>query len=190
MTMTHVTPDGAAAVRDYWTDLCERGRQAREALDGWRWILGDLACEVERRFGMESMADFAREVNIAKKTAEQYRRVARFYAEDTRVSFIAGAPNVTYTHFRDAMRLGTPDAAYAFLEEVALNNWTTDEALLRLAERLGHTPTATSDGVPTPAYEFVAYAARRGDELVLKSDALPSVADGARYRVVLFEAEG
>lgn len=188
MTMTHVTPDGAAAVRDYWTDLCERGRQAREALDGWRWILGDLACEVERRFGMESMADFAREVNIAKKTAEQYRRVARFYPEDTRVSFLQDAPNVTYTHFRDAMRLGSVDAAYAFLEEVALNNWTTDEALLRLAERLGHAPVEREDAAPMPRAEFVGFVGYTRGGLLVQSDTVPrDLIDGAKYRVVLYE---
>lgn len=138
-----------ATTTDY-QEICEIGRNAALSMDQGRFIIGDLACAVEKSYGASLIDDFAREVNVGKASVKAYRTVCRFYESDTRVAFLEANPRITYTHMRHAMRLETVDAAYAFLNEASANGYTTDEAAHHIAELVGKaTQSKVFDGMVT-----------------------------------------
>ena len=155
-----------------YEQLCELGRKARRRIDSGRWFLGDLALEVVNRFGETTLEDFAKQTNTARQSMYAYRQVAAFYPRSRRVEFIRTTSNVTYTHFRHAMRLGDEDTAYGFLEEVAANNWTTDEAAYRLIERLTGVTPAPSESLD---FRAVLSALMAGEVVTLS---------GRRYKLI------
>ncbi len=110
----------------------ERGRLAREKKEGACWELGDIAAEFVTVYGANQMDNFAREVGLAKKTAQEYRRMSIFYEMYARASFLRDHPNVFYSHFRQAKVLPTPPLAYEWLELVSEQGYTVDEAGLEL----------------------------------------------------------
>jgi hypothetical protein len=138
-----------ATVTDYQV-LCEQGRTAAAVMDTGRWIIGDLACEIETVYGAHLIDDFAREVNVGKASVKAYRTVCRFYTRDTRVAFLEANPRITYTHMRHAMRLQSVGAAYAFLNEASANGYTTDEAAHHIAELVGKHGDDDKESVVVP----------------------------------------
>jgi hypothetical protein len=166
-----------ATVTDYQV-LCEQGRTAAAVMDTGRWIIGDLACEIETVYGAHLIDDFAREVNVGKASVKAYRTVCRFYTPATRVAFLEVNPRITYTHMRHAMRLETVDAAYAFLNEASANGYTTDEAAHHIAELVGK---ATQSKV----FDKVVSIKTDGDNVTFPCDAV--LVEGVRYRFVVYE---
>lgn len=158
--------------------LCEQGRLAAEEMDKGRFVVGDLACEVETRYGAHLIDDFAREINVGKSSVKAYRTVCRFYEPSTRVAFLANNPRITYTHMRHAMRLQSVDAAYAFLNEASANGYTTDESAHHIAERLG---AATQSKI----FDKVVPITTDGDNVTFACDAV--LVEGVRYRFVVYE---
>lgn len=166
-----------ATVTDY-QELCEQGRIAAEEMDKGRWVIGDLACAVEKSYGASLIDDFAREVNVGKASVKAYRTVCRFYEKDMRVAFLEANPRITYTHMRHAMRLETVDAAYAFLNEASANGYTTDESAHHIAELVGK---ATQSKV----FDKVVPITTDGDTVTFPCDAV--LVEGVRYRFVVYE---
>lgn len=168
-----------------WQDLCSAGIGAREQADQWRWYLGDLACRVvtlypPRKTQMtenHTLAEFAKDINVAKKSLYQYRQVAAFYPASTRVEF----ENLTYTHYRDAMRLGTLDDAMVWLAQCSEQGFTTDESGYKLGELLG----TSTDDEKQPVFDKVTQVRRHGDDVTFTCDAI--IDPSARYRVVVYE---
>lgn len=167
-----------ATVTDY-QELCEQGRIAAEEMDKGRWVIGDLACAVEKSYGASLIDDFAREVNVGKASVKAYRTVCRFYEKDMRVAFLEANPRITYTHMRHAMRLETVDAAYAFLNEASANGYTTDEAAHHIAELVGKaTQSKVFDGMVTVSFN--------DGSVSFDVDAL--LTSGAVYHITIKEA--
>ncbi len=123
---------------DSYEAICDHARLAREHLDNWRWVLGDDALRIEKRYGLATIADFARDVGMHKTTVDSYRRVSRFYPKNRRMAEIFEAfPNLTYAYFKDAARNVDIEAALLWLAEISDNGWSADEASHKLTERLG-----------------------------------------------------
>lgn len=120
-----------------WDELCERGRLARENMDQGRWDIGDDALLVEKDYGENSIAAYAREILVAVKRVEEYRTVCGFYEKSARAEFLESTPNITYTHYRTGMRMKDISRAYWFLAKAALRNWTTDHADAVMTRYLG-----------------------------------------------------
>jgi hypothetical protein len=167
-----------------WEDLCSAGAEAREKLDSWRWYVGDLANRVVTLFPSKdgdderTLAEFAKDINMKKKSVYQYRQVAAFYPVSTRVEF----DNLTYTHYRDAMRLKDINRALEWLEECSRKSYTTDEAAFQLSEQLG-----TNDADKTKIFDKVVKVRRRGDAVIFLCDAI--VENGERYQITIREVE-
>jgi hypothetical protein len=129
-------------IPDEWEALCDAARQAAEHMDEGRWVIGEYSHRVEKRYGTDAIGEFAKQVGISKGRVKQYRTVFRFWSpvweeKDGRLAFLAERPNVTYTHYLDAMRLKDVDKALEWVDKVAENGWTTDEAAYYLSKRLG-----------------------------------------------------
>lgn len=165
-----------------WDELCELGRKYRAQLDTFRWNLGDLAAYVTSRAtdDAKTLTEFCAEIDIKYKTLAQYRKVAEFYPVERRAEFIRDNPHLTYTHYRDAMRLEDLDRAYDFLEHAATELWTAAQSERELILQLGE---ATVTG---KLFERVVTVRRNGNFVTFECDAV--IVPDKAYRVTISEA--
>jgi len=117
-------------------EMIALGQVHRENLDTGRWILGDLALAVSKKYGADNLGRFANETNIGKKSLQDYRAVSAFYDLSVRAEF-SSIENLSYSHFKAAMRFKNLDAACAFLIECADKTYTVDLAQIEISKRLG-----------------------------------------------------
>lgn len=99
--------------------ICEAGRMEVADEDERAWNIGDLACLVDTVYGENRIKRFSDEILMPVSTVKQKRSMAAFYEKDTRGLF----PNLSRSHYREAMRLGHLGAAI-LLTMAADNNWT------------------------------------------------------------------
>lgn len=127
---------------DAWETAVSMGIEAMSRLDKSKWMLGDIVVAVVECYGgraprnSELIDDFARTINAEPKRVREYATVAKFWDANNRHE-MARLQVITYTHMRDAMRLGDVESAKKFLYECADNGWTVLEARMKLAEQLG-----------------------------------------------------
>ncbi len=69
-----------------WDEIVEAGRAAREASDGAQWTLGDLAAQVETRYGERDLQKFADAIEVNYDTLLDYRTTARRFPVRYRTS--------------------------------------------------------------------------------------------------------
>lgn len=120
-----------------WEEYVELGRTAREHGDASRWELGDLANEIEAKYGAGSIESWGKEIGLRRSTAYEYMRVAAFYPNPDRDHFMATNPMVTYSHFRMATKLGELAYAWPFLADCSSDGWTIEQAERELAGEPG-----------------------------------------------------
>jgi hypothetical protein len=109
-------------------------REARGRKDSAQWELGDLAVLVETHYGQNEIDNFARETGISKSSAHEYKSMCAFYQTIRRADFLESTPNVFYSHFRVAKKLKSVELAWEFLELVAAETWTVDQAEFHMYE--------------------------------------------------------
>lgn len=123
---------------DTYEEICELGRQAAANIDSGRFLIGDLALQVKKEYGRDTVGKFAKEIGIPKARAQEYRRVCEFWDKSQRTQlFETYQGMVNYTHLRDAMRLKNNLDAYLFIEECGNNGYTVEQAAVELKKRLG-----------------------------------------------------
>jgi hypothetical protein len=66
-----------------WEELCDEGRELVAAGDGGKWKMGDLAIEVQKEYGKNRIAEFAKEVNAPVSRVREYRTVCKFYPKNS-----------------------------------------------------------------------------------------------------------
>ena len=128
-----VTHIDLSQIDDAWESLCEAGRLMTTANDNNRWALGDLAQRVEKRYGESTLADFASQIRLFEKTLAGYRTVSMFYQKETREDF----PALSWSHYREAMRLGSLEKALELLALVQDQNLSIREMTKLINEALG-----------------------------------------------------
>ena len=120
-----------------WSEIIETGRDAVEHMDIGRWIIGDLGTMVKAKYGEDEFGQFADEINIHRRSAEDYRAVARYYPKETR------DPRHNYSAHKTAMRLNDLDASIALLNEAVGKLWSVRDLLEQTRLIKGETiPTA------------------------------------------------
>lgn len=130
-----------------WEALCSVGRLAAEQIDEGRWIVGDTALLVEKHYGEDRLADYARECNLPKKRVAEYRTVCRRFQKSARAAFWETCPTLTYSHFRAAMRYEDEAEATEMLFKAADEAWTVDQFQHEIAKDLGE-PSRKSIAIP------------------------------------------
>lgn len=125
------------AGEDIYDTAVNAGVVAAGDHDKNRWLIGDLASRIKKRYGQDMIGRFATDINMEKSRVKDYRRVCEFWEKDTRASILATMPVITFSHMRLAMRLGNHPEALSFLEECADNAWTVEQAMLELNKRQG-----------------------------------------------------
>jgi hypothetical protein len=132
--------------------FCDNCRQSINEMDRLRWLVGDTALTIETLYGEHTMQDFSRDIGQNQSTVKGWKRVSRFYPESIRRNLLESNPNLTYTYYRDSLRLENFDAACEWLAEVSANGYTADEAAHKLTERLGHDTRKSVEGTVTRWY--------------------------------------
>jgi len=130
-----------------YEECCDICRELVIDIDNRRWIVGDYALHIDTHYGQHTMEDFARDIGMNRSTVSNWKRVSEFYPNPFRAEQIERNPNLTYTYFRDALRLGDDKQIIAdWLEEVSYNGWSADEASHKLTERLGRQTRDSIEG--------------------------------------------
>jgi len=65
-----------------WEEACEMGLMARNARDISNWIIGEVAMNIQIKWGEDRLGDFARLLGFKKKTLEQYRWVVSKFGDN------------------------------------------------------------------------------------------------------------
>lgn len=120
-----------------WEEFVALGLQAREHGDESRWELGDLANELDQKYGEGAIESWGKEIGLRRSTAYEYKKVAGFYPQPDRNHFIEANPMVTYSHFRMATRLGDINHAWTFLADCSSDGWTVEQAERELVGQPG-----------------------------------------------------
>lgn len=107
---------------DIWETLIGVGIASEDDADERRWFVGDLALRVEKCYGEDRLASFAKAINVSVKTIYERRQMSGFYENSARQNF----DNIRYRHYREAMRLETPERAMCALEKASARGWTIE----------------------------------------------------------------
>lgn len=134
----------AAGMLSY-EELCDHSRAHVSDMDTRRWDVGDDACAMETKYGEATLASMARDVNMNKTTLASWKRVADYYPEIIRRRLLDNLENLSYSHYKDALRLKDIQKSVAWLEKCSEEGWSPDQASHKLTELL-HGPDEGDDG--------------------------------------------
>lgn len=137
------------ANEDAWPLIVQAGQAARRGIDGWRWIIGDLALLVETHYGQQSIADFAKAVDMNVHTVENYRTIAGFWPADLRGRYLAHQ-RITWSHMREAARLPSLSCARRFIMDCVRYRWSSTRAQSIVGKR----SVRTADSLPPRIYDL------------------------------------
>lgn len=123
---------------DIWDTAKNFGLLLSKKRDGVQYVLGDLACLVETRYGQDVLGKFASDIGESRRRLEDCRTVCRFFKKSTRVEIFEALPQLSFSHLRlAAQRFTTYEQAEAFLHECAHEGWTVEKASIMLKRRMG-----------------------------------------------------
>lgn len=95
-------------------EICEMGREAMDMRKISNIVIGQLAVEVEGRYGEDAIGSFSKEIGLNKQTVTQYRWVAKAFPGLTAYN------GLSYTHYR--LAAGT-DKPQEWIDKAIENNW-------------------------------------------------------------------
>jgi len=169
------------ALADDWSALVSAGIQVVEAHDRNRWVLGDIARKVCRKYGQKSLATYAGEVNVRSSTMYEYHACAAYYSIEDRATF----PSLSWSHYRAAMKLKDYDLALNWLGKAADEGWSADTLSKAIKKFLG------DDGGDEKVYDQVRTMGTDddGETPILLFDG-SDLLRGKRYRVVIYQVSG
>lgn len=164
---------------DTWESMVDVGITLAQAQDRNRWAMGDLAQRAERSYGDGSLSKLAYAINLRAKTFYEYHRVYAFYGESNSTH----VENVTWSHHREAMRLGDLDKALWALNKASDKDWRVEKFNAVLSRYLGKGKRSQADAEPKRLLDTSAIVCRQyqqddGDYLVLR---LPRGCNGVNY---------
>jgi hypothetical protein len=102
-----------------WEELISSGMVAREDRDNSQWLLGDLAKEVEKGYGEDTVGKYAGEIGIVKKTLMNYRTVSTRFSPEIRKKY----RKLSFSHFSTVASMEEP---VAWLEQADDNGWSIE----------------------------------------------------------------
>lgn len=113
------------------------GIMARESLDQGRYIIGDCAVHLHKRYGEDIVGQFAEQINCRTASVREYRRVCTFWQRSTRAELFAEMPGLAYSMLRDSVRFKSPALALDFLRRCVDNDWKCERAHIECNRALG-----------------------------------------------------
>lgn len=135
----------AAGLLSY-EELCDHSRAHVTGMDTRRWDVGDDACAMETKYGEATLASMARDVNMNKTTLASWKRVADYYPEILRRRLLDNLENLSYSHYKDAIRLKDIQKSVEWLEKCSEESWSPDQASHKLTAELSGDPDDDDNG--------------------------------------------
>ncbi|HEX9775698.1 MAG TPA: hypothetical protein VGB83_08985 [Actinomycetota bacterium] len=102
-----------------WNTLVQQGRAARQAADGGRWRIGELASTIERRYASGALKRFADEIGESLGSVRRFRWVFESYDAAARIRF----RDLAFSHFQAVAALSD---RLAWLERAQRMGWSVD----------------------------------------------------------------
>lgn len=173
-----VTDFDLDALGEGWEDLSSAARAIADAHDRNRWALGDIGLKVVRRYGEDSLAAFVADIKkVRPSTMYDYCRISKFYPRDIRDLF----PALSWSHYREAARLGALQRAINVLEQAQDEDMTV-ESLHALVNELLDEPLP-----PQKVAEFEATADAVEEQLIhFRTSSAPDLRVGQEYIVRVY----
>lgn len=185
---------------DAYARLVDIAKDARRERDEQYWIMGQCAILIQTHYGDQTLAKFADEIKVDPRRLYEYKVVTEFYPADIRARL--KPLDLTYSHMREARRLGNLDQAVEFLHAVAMNLWTIRQTRERVDIMLGkgqslitqderaaiYTPPMLQNFHPT--FEVIATVTEIDGKMVFDAPLPPGFEKGQQYRVMFEPIEG
>lgn len=178
---------------DAYKRLVDIARDARKERDEQYWIMGQCAILLEIHYAKHTLATFANEIGVEPRRIYEYKIMTEFYPLDIRERL--KPLNLTYSHMREAKRLGTIEQAIEFLHQIAESLWTVHQTRERMNIMLGRTQSAMSQDERAalytppmlqnfhPVFESI-MTIRQDGTISLDTPLPPDFEKGKRYRVI------
>lgn len=109
-----------------WEELVSSGVSAREAKDNSQWLLGDLALQVEKNYGKDSIGKFGGDIGVNKNTLQRYRTVSKIWKPSERIDILS---------HRHHMVLASREDRLEWIERAADSMWSVEELKIRLTKK-------------------------------------------------------
>lgn len=167
--------DQANAGQDIFEDIAGIGADITDLDTLQRFFLGDCARLVDTHYGEGRIKEFAKRAKRATQTIYAYRDVAAFYPTEARRVWL-NEPVLSWSHLRDAMRLGTLTLANDMLERAASECWSVDLMSIEIKKILGQTVRPAPLVVPMQFYR---------DGARVYCIGMPDFEDGTTYDVTI-----
>ncbi len=119
-----------------YEELCDHSRSKVTDIDTKRWEVGDDACAMETKYGEATLASMARDIGMNKTTLASWKRVADYYPDNLRRRLLDDLENLSYSHYKDAVRWKDVTASVQWLEKCSAEGWSPDQASYKLTELL------------------------------------------------------
>lgn len=147
---------------DIFEESVSMGENIRRQDDDAKWIVGDLACLVQKKYGKNRISEWAKRIGWEVDRVKEYRTQCKFYPRSVRNEFWKNLPEGTakpaYSKFRKAKRFGDMEVALDFLLGCP-PEWTVERVGVAVNEALGK-PT-----IPMKYIDFEAPIASAAAEL-------------------------
>ncbi len=109
-----------------WEELVSSGIIAMELRNQTQWVLGDLALEVEKQYGRDSLGQYATAIGVKRATLARYRSVSKAWPPEGRIDMLS---------HRHHMILAAKEDKRELLEKCADNEWSTEKLLIELRKK-------------------------------------------------------
>ena len=106
MVLNNIIQEERRQVKHSWEECISLGMEAREQEDQASWLLGDLAGDVEKDYGEDSLGKYAYAIGVQKKTLQGYRTIASTFPPETREKY----RKLSFSHFKTLASLEKPEA--------------------------------------------------------------------------------
>lgn len=129
--------EAVEAGQDIMEQAVAAGDNVAEQGSKGKFVLGYLACLVDKRYGENRIAEFADGVRMPVKRIEEYRTLCRYYQRSVYTEFSNRCPYPLYSHYVMAMQFDDIENSLAFLEKVDTKKWKCGETKIEIKKLLG-----------------------------------------------------
>jgi len=147
-----------------------------------QWLIGDKLQGIEVRYADRTMQQIADDIGASAASLYNWKDLSAFYTPTIRQHY--RELGLSFSHFREAYKLGSIDAAYGFLDVCVALKYTTTQAAIEVRKARGQTIT------PAPVYQGPATFYSDGVRMVVTGmlEGMERIEAGVRYEILIRRA--
>jgi len=128
-----------------WEEYLVLGMEAREDKDNSSWKLGDLAQEISKDYGEDSIGKYAYAISVEKKTLMNYRTISGRFDKRTREKY----RKLSFSHFASLTAVVKPEA---WLEKADNEEWSVETLRKEVKKEYPNITNPKLDDEPPEVY--------------------------------------